>query len=916
MQQKISGLNEEQVRKSREKHGSNKLEEENKNSLIKSYLKNLGDPIIRILIVAFVITVIFSGGKGGYFEAVGIAISIIISTFVSTISEYGSEKAFRKMQKEASGQVCTVLRNGKYSEISVDDIVVGDVVMLKSGDKVPADGILISGKLSCDMSALNGESREMHKLPAREGSVVGVPSDESSVFRGCTVTAGTGVMRVSCVGKFTFYGKIAGEIQTQSAESPLRIKLSGLAKTLSRFGYVCAVCVSAAYLINSVLLDSGFVYTARNVATEFLHALTLGISIVVVAVPEGLPMMITVVLSSNMIRMQKQNIRVRKPVGIETAGKIDLLFTDKTGTITYGKTGVACYITGDGSRACRSVDLSDFQKYLLGIGAAYAGECVIGLSEDGRHRSVTMGDSEERAILTEYLTYHDVPTGVNRLASIPFDSRIKMSAATVRMPEKNQFPELRNKKITIVKGAPELLLASCKGYLDRNGKFIESDLKKVKKLLEETASRGMRVLAMVVTGADEEKLSEASEKLMTGKMPEMNEVTKGAAFLCLIGFKDNVRSESPASVRNLKKAGVQTVMITGDSKGTAVAVAREVGIIEPDEKGVVLESGELRTMSDARVKEILPQLSVVCRALPDDKSRLVRLARESGRTVGMTGDGLNDAPALKAADVGFVMGSGTEVAKEAGDIIINSNDISSIEKAILYGRTIFKSIRKFIVFQLIINLSAVGISILGPFIGFENPVTVIQMLWINLIMDTLAAIAFAGEAPLKRYLKEPPVGKTEEVLSPDMITRIFVMGVYSVMLCLYYYNSKTALSLFGGRESGEFLSGFFALFVFSGIFGAFVARSCRVNIIAGLFENPVFITVMATVFTAQIIMIFSGGELFRCVPLTVGQLLYVIKLALTVIPAGIILEIFMKKRFVVKREESKRTAVCAGTVDP
>ncbi len=916
LQQNFKGLSEEEVIRAREKHGSNQLEEQNKNSLIKSYLKNLSDPIIRILIIAFIITVLFSRESGGYLEAVGIALSIIISTFVSTLSEYGSEKAFRKMQREESSQSCTVLRDGKYKEIQIDGIVVGDVISVKSGDRIPADGILLSGKISCDMSALNGESKEQHKTPTGAETQLGIPGDESSVFRGSVVTAGSGLMLVKSVGKNTFYGKIAGEIQAPGSESPLRMKLSGLAKTLSRFGYICAVCVAAGYLINSVLLDDGFVYSAKNIAGELLSALTLGISIVVVAVPEGLPMMITVVLSSNMIRMQKQNIRVRKPVGIETAGKIDLLFTDKTGTLTYGKTGVSCYITGDGGRACRSIDLSPAQRYLLGVGAVYSGECVIGLDQKGKKRNVTMGDSEERAILTEYLAYQDVPVGVTKLAMLPFDSRTKLSAATVVLPEKAASENFRSKKLTVIKGAPELILSGCRGYIDKNGSYRESKLKNIREILDEITSRGMRVLAMAVTEADENCVKKAENKLLSGELPDTAEITSNAAFLCLIGLKDNVRSESPLSVRSLKNAGVQTVMITGDGKGTAVAVAKEVGIIESGGNGTVLESSELRAMSDAQVKAILPRLSVVCRALPDDKSRLVRIARESGRIVGMTGDGLNDAPALKAADVGFVMGSGTEVAKEAGDIIINSNDISSIEKAVLYGRTIFKSIRKFIVFQLIMNLSAVGISLLGPFIGFENPVTVIQMLWINLIMDSLAAIAFAGEAPMKRYLKEPPVGKDEEVLSPDMVTRIFVMGVFSVMLCLFYYNSETAAALFGGRESGQFLSGFFALFVFSGIFGAFVARSCRVNILAGLFDNPAFITVMATVFTAQIIMIFSGGEVFRCVPLSVGQLMYVIKLAFTVIPAGIVLEILMKKKPDIKRKTAAEAKLITGTSNP
>ena len=300
-------------------------------------------------------------------------------------------------------------------------------------------------------------------------------------------------------------------------------------------------------------------------------------------------------------------------------------------------------------------------------------------------------------------------------------------------------------------------------------------------------------------------------------------------------------------------------------------------------------------MSDEEISSILPRLKVVARALPTDKSRLVRIAKSLGLITGMTGDGINDAPALKQSDVGFAMGSGTEVAKEASDIIITDNNIASIVKAVLYGRTIFRSIRKFIVFQLTMNLSAVGISIIGPFINCENPVTVMQMLWINIIMDTLAALAFAGEAPRTFFMKERPIPKNEPVLNSDMITKIFVMGTFTVLLCLFYHQSQYIKELFSSAQNETvFLSGFFALFVFCGIFGAFNARASRLNLFSGLPENPVFIIIISIVFSVQMAFIYYGGEMFRCSPLTLKQLVTVILLAFTVIPAGRILELLMK----------------------
>lgn len=889
MNKTVNGLSEGEVLKSRSKYGSNELIQAERTSFLKKLINNLKDPIIKILLIAFVVTLLFSG-SGGMFEALGIAVSILISTMVSTLSEFGSEKAFRKMQNEAKKQTCAVIRAGKIQMIPVDELVVGDYVEISAGDRIGADGILVSGELLCDMSALNGESAEQGKCAANESTPLGEPTDKSTLLRGALVTAGRGMMLVKSVGRDTFYGKIAGEIQCENTDSPLRQRLTSLAKTLSKFGYFCAICVAAARLISAFLLDGTFVFTPKNVSLELLHALTLAVSVVVVAVPEGLPMMITVVLSSNMIRMQKQGIRVRRPVGIETAGNVQVLFTDKTGTLTYGNPTVNSFLLGDGSHAIRSIDITPNERFLIALSALYGGDCQI----DRINKKAVMGNVTDRALLDELLTCGALPQNCFRVAYLPFDSRLKLSGACVDISNCKDAPEFLSGNVTVIKGAPEVVLNYCNRRYGCNGRLEKIDKQALLNELSRMSLRGIRAVAVATSSASAENIQGATSELASGGIPGPESVIRNGCFLCFVFIRDEVRSEAPRAIKNLKKAGVQPVMITGDSVDTARAIAKETGIIDGTAGEIVIESSELKNMTDKEIAESLSNLRVVARALPSDKSRLVRIAQGCGKVTAMTGDGLNDAPALKMSDVGFAMGSGTDVAKEAGDIIINNNDISSIERAVLYGRTIFRSIRKFIVFQLIMNLSAVGISIIGSFIGFENPVTVAQMLWINLIMDTLAAIAFAGEAPLAVYMSEPPSGRDEPVLSGDMLTRIFVMGIYTVMLCLYFYNSENMLLLFGGRFTPVFYSGFFALFVFCGVFGAINARSGRVNVFAGLTLNSVFIAVMSAVFGAQLFMIYKGGELFRCAPLSIAQLKSVVLLALTVIPFGILIEIIMK----------------------
>ncbi len=868
------GLDAGQVERSRRKHGSNSLTKRKRNSFGRQFLQSFGDPIIKILLAALAINVLFLFRNADWFETAGIAAAVFLATFVSTLSEYGSESAFEKLQADAANVTCRVRRSGRVMEVPAADIVVGDLVLLQAGERVPADGFLVEGSLHVDQSALNGESKEAAKT-AGEGQ----PSDlenflsKGGLFRGSVVCSGEGLMLVKRVGDRTFYGRMAVEVQEETRESPLKVRLGHLAKILSRIGYAAAVAVFFADFFHAVYIDNGM--TLAGMMQEFsrpgalfshlLHAATLAITVVVVAVPEGLPMMITVVLSSNMRRMLKDHVLVRKLVGIETSGSLNILFTDKTGTLTRGRLEVKTFIDGSG-REYESPAALQKQKGLWELtalsavynsGSSYTGKKAIG------------GNATDRALL-EYAAKGPVPKGYSRAAQVPFDSARKFSAAEVRGP----------RTLWLVKGAPEKLLPTCVACFDGEGHTQPFGRRtRILQRMDALTGAAVRMLALAVSD----------------RPVDENGNFAGLTLIGLVGIRDEVRPEARAAIRQVHAAGVQVVMITGDNKQTAAAIARETGLITGKEKEqAVYTNEELARLEDSELKQRLPYIRVVARALPSDKSRLVRLAQECGLVAGMTGDGINDAPALKKADVGFAMGNGTEIAKEAGDIVILDDNFASISKAILYGRTIFKSIRKFIVFQLTMNLCAVGVSIIGPFIGVDTPVTVIQMLWINIIMDTLAGLAFAGEPPLPDYMNEPPKKRDEPIINRYMYHQIVCTGLFTVGLCLLFLKLPFFNHMFGyERRPAYFMSAFFALFIFAGIFNSFNARTHRLNLLAHLPKNKAFIGIMGTVAVVQILLIYWGGSLFRAYPLQPKDLLSIILLAALVIPADIIRKLIL-----------------------
>ncbi|MBQ9783755.1 MAG: calcium-translocating P-type ATPase, PMCA-type [Clostridia bacterium] len=859
------GLTDEEVLASREKHGANTLSVTPPRSFLRHFLSNLGDPVIRILLCALGVNLVFVFQGGDWIETLGIAISVFLATLISTLSERGSEAAFRRLSEVCDRSEVRVRRNGTVIQIPMEEIVVGDVVLLSAGEQIPADGFMLSGSLRVDQSAMTGENREIEKSKGADRART--PGNRCAVFRGCAVLSGEGEMEVFAVGDGSFLGQISHEVQMETRESPLKLRLTKLAKQISRLGYCAAFLVAFAYLFNTFLIDSGFHWEliamkARDIPyllQHLLHAFMLGLTVVVVAVPEGLPMMIAVVLSSNIRRMIRDQVLVRKPVGIEAAGSMNLLFTDKTGTLTEGKMSVARILLADGSSY---VSYQNMRKAGALVSERYACSCLCNTASSLSEGRAIGGNATDRALLESVADYKSRESWqvVDR---IPFDSGRKFSAVSVR----------GRGATVLVKGAPERLIPYLEYAYDKEGRAVPFSplsydfLRQVSSMTGE----GGRVLLL----AEGERLS------ADGRFGALT-------LICAVMLQDRIRPEAKRSVRELRGAGIQVVMITGDNRDTAASIARECGILTGTTDRI-LTSEELSRLSDGELKQMLPRLAVVARALPSDKSRLVRLAQETERVVGMTGDGINDAPALKRADIGFAMGTGTHVAKDAGDIIILDNNLSSIAKAVLYGRNIFKSIRKFITLQLMMNFCAVGVSMIGPFVGVDAPVTVVQMLWINIIMDTLGGLAFAGEPPLPSCMKEKPKRRDEPILNGYMIHQIVLLGGFTIGLYLCFLLVPSMVAHFRPMPDRLcHLTAFFALFIFTSVFNCFNARTDRLRLFAGIGGNRAFVAIMILVCAVQILFVYLGGSVLRTMPLTGAELGYTLLLSLSVFPAELI----------------------------
>ena len=857
-----NGLTCDEVIKNRKKYGNNSLTKKNNDTFFKLLLETLSDPIIKILLIALGIKTIFLIKDFDWYETVGIVIAIMVASLISSISEYGSMRAFNKLTEETSLIKVRAKRDNKVIEIPINDVVYNDIILLGEGDKVPADGIIVSGTIAVDESMLDGEAKEKYKKACIDINKI---EDENKVYMSSVVYNGSALMLVTQVGDNTIYGKLAQELQEKEDPSPLKLRLTELAKNISRIGYVASFLVAFSFLFNKIFILNEFnismiLSTLTNYKIMFsyiLEAMTLCVTIIVVAVPEGLPMMITLVLSSNMKTMLKNNVLVRKLMGIETAGNINVLFTDKTGTLTNGKLEVVGIL----SSSLEEIDikkLNSRMKELFMDSLSVNNESVY----DTKNNKIIGGNITDKAILNYVKLYKSKAKVINRM---PFSSE-----------KKYMFTKIDNmgNKIKLIKGAPEVIINASNSYYDEFGiKKNISDKNKILSKVKELSGSKLRLIAMAIS----------DDIFVTDNL-------KNITLLGFIVLADSIRENVLEGINLVKSASIQTIMITGDNKETAVSIARELNLIESSDD-IVITSDKLDKMTNEDIIKIFPKIRVIARAMPSDKSRLVNIAHEQGMVCGMTGDGVNDAPALKKADVGFAMGSGTEVAKEASDIVILDNNFMSIAQSVLYGRTIFKSIRKFIICQLTINLCSLTVSIIGPFIGIPVPITVVQMLWINMIMDTLSGLAFSYEPALNDYMKEPPKKKSDHIINRYMVSQILVTGIYSSIICIFFMKSSIINNIYTPISK---LTAFFGLLIFISIFNALSARTNRLNIIANIKKNKVFIAIIGFITIVQIFIIYKGGDLFRTHGLNMKEFIIMFILSISVLPVDFIRKIIIK----------------------
>ena len=878
---KYNGLTDKQVEESRSKFGSNEIPDSEPTTFWEEFKETFSDPMIKILLaIAALMIVMFFFGYAEIYEPLG----MIVAT-VSAKTGVASDTKYRELKDNTEKDKCKVHRNGVITVIDVDDVVVGDKVLLQSGDKIPADGVLIDGALRVDNSALNGEAEECKKTAASEDfqledDITGDTFvDAHSLFRGAVIFDGEGILDVRKVGLKTMMGKMAEEMQEDEPDSPLKVKLAKLAKQISTFGYIGAVLIAVLYLVYFVMQAGGvsqyFAMGIEPVVKDVVRALSLAIVIIVCAVPEGLPLMISLVLMQNTSKMLDHNVLVRKAEGIETAGSLNILFSDKTGTITKGMLEVVDFFTGDGN----SIDIAQLSKHSKVKGLV---DLAIGKNTqsmfDASHK-VIGGNATDQALM-KFL-------GEETFKTLENSSEYKITKQQ-SFNSANKFSQARIDSTgkTFYKGAPEKLLANAVKYLDADGNICTMDNAILNRKIDELAAKAMRVLAF---GYSEKDMVE-------------NSINDDIVIIGLVGIRDDVRPEAKEAIREVQGAGIQVVMITGDRLETAVAIAKDAGLLKGGSDRA-LSSAQLNEMSDEEVKKIIPNIRVIARALPTDKSRMVRLCQEMNLVVGMTGDGVNDSPALKRADVGFAMGSGTEAAKEAGKIVILDDNFKSIKDAILYGRTIYHNILKFCKFQLVINVAAVVVSAIAPFFGVDEPLKVTHLLFVNLVMDGLGAMMLGNEPAKEEYMAEAPRKRDESIVSKKMMGQILTMGIWLTVVSFIYLKVPFFVNLFANEE--QHLTGYFVLFIVAALFNGFNVRDDGFAIFAGLNENKDFIKVFLIIIIVQALLVNAAivplapfqwiGEMFSCVPFGIKGWIAVVLLACTMIPADMVRKLCVNK---------------------
>ncbi|NET26394.1 calcium-translocating P-type ATPase, PMCA-type [Okeania sp. SIO1I7] len=941
-QSRYRGLTQAEVEANRQKYGSNLLTPPKRSPWWKLWLEKFDDPVIRILIIAAVIAITVGIFEGNYVEGLGIIAAIILATSVAFLNEYKASKEFDILNQVSDEIPIAVIRDNKVTTVPKKDLVVGDIVLIETGDEIPADGqVLEAVSLQVNEASLTGEAIPVAKVAdvnLSSNGNTGCAYPPNKVLRDTVVNDGHGVIEITAVGDETEIGKTARcVLDITDVETPLNLQLERLSNLIGILGLVVAVLIDIAlvargiftgeldltsgqwYIISILTVslivaltrvwlpiivdglesigkeielpeflenDSGIAWVknillalaisgigigvgyylewvptsptdwiSADVAVKFLTYFMIAVAVIVVAVPEGLALSVTLSLAYSMQKMTQQNNLVRRMHACETIGATTVICSDKTGTLTENKMQVS------------DANFPSFDDNTLNaeniIVEAICSNSTANLEYKKGEESIPLGDHTEGALLL-WLEENNIEY-IDKRQDFDIVSQLTFSAERKYMATMGNS-SITGDKILHIKGAPELLLASCHQILTAEGvkPFADSIRVSIAAELNQYETIGRRTLGFAYI-RDPQDYQQGKEL----------EQYHDLIWLGFVAIADPVREEVPNAVKICQKAGVKVKMITGDSRLTAVEIAREIGIISQDDPNdYCITGGKLRSLDDEAVLEVLKKVKVIARARPQDKQRIVQLLQSSGEVVAVTGDGTNDAPALNQAQVGLSMGSGTSVAKEASDIIILNDSFASIENAVMWGRSLYQNIQKFILFQLTINVAACGIALLGPFIGINLPFTVTQLLWVNLIMDTFAALALATEPPNQKVMENTPRNSQDFIISKPMMVSIFsvaaVFLVFFVAFLLYIQKDRVV--------TPYELSLFFTTFVMLQFWNMFNAKcfGLKESAFSNISKNVSFVAIAAFIFVGQILMVQFGGAVFRTVPLSLRDWLIII----------------------------------------
>ncbi len=867
-----NGLSNEQVEESRKLHGSNKLPEPELKKWYHFAKEALTEPITMILIIIALFQLVLGAmGVMSLSEPVMIIVVLAIVTEIAVKTGLGIQKSAAELRAKTAVRYCDVVRNGSVQTINKDDLVVGDLVLLRTGQEIFADGFIVEGEISVNNAAINGETKECRKIPSANYKHVKTTStaaytDQCSLFAGTVIMSGEGKMIVTDVGVNTVNGDTLVKMQTlEPPETALDIALDHLCDFISKWGTIAAALAFVIMTITGILnagslsqyFSGNILENIQKVAQNTSNALT----IIVAAVPEGLPLIVKLVTKQNVSTMEKFNILAKNTGKIPELAYVNLICTDKTGTLTTGEMTSTVMINGN----CQDIfNKESSLNELIDLNICMNNSAVF-----DSNGNITGGNSIDRAVL-DMLSPEDAKKIQNKAIMkkrVPFSSENKFSAVTLNNGA-NDF--------TVYKGAPEKLIEKCKFYLDNDGivtELTEEKRKALKSHIKGLTEKAMRCIALTI-----------SDKTDDGLPDEMN-------LLGVIGVVDPVRNEVPEAVKIAHKAGIQVIEITGDCMETAKAVAMEAGIYKPGDLAVT--NDEFEAMSDVKVKEIIPQLRVISRCSPNTKLRLVTLAQEIGMSVAMTGDGVNDAPALKKADVGFGMQDGSDVAKEAADIVLTDNNFASVVKAVELGRTFMHNIMMFLEFQLPINISLLILSMVFPIIsGGSALLAAVQILIVNIIMDSLNSLSFGGEPPKEEYMNEEPIMKGSGLFIRGAKGRIALSSIVFIALFGVITFGPVG-NMFATKLSA--MTARFALLCLMAVFNGFTIRTDSMNLFKGIKNNKLFVYIALGIFAMAVVLCNFVGNLVQTTPMDAKQWIVVLVTAFMVVPVDWIRKAICKK---------------------